>query len=571
VTSATEKTADEKKRQRRPVSPRLKRGAYLQTLAALLWLPQAGAIAFAVGNLAATGFDASLYYCAAAVFLIGCLRSLLDAAGAALAFDAARAELTGLREKAVAALARRSPLDRTRPASGEAASVLAEQAEMVTPYLARFVPVRIRVMLAPPVILAAVFWFSWVAALVLLVAAPLIPVFMALIGWRAQAASEKQLAALGGMNGFLLDRLRGLATIRTFRAVDMTALRLRANAETLRARTMNVLRIAFLSSAVLELFSALGVAMVAVYIGFHLLGTLHFGAWGHRLSLSDGLFILMLAPAFFEPLRDLSAVWHDRASGEASIRALENLGRHDMRVPGDGQRDDLQQETAAEIAPTVALHDVAFAYGDGPTVLEGFDLSVAAGEHIALLAPSGCGKSTLLAMIAGLAAPQTGTIAIGGVPLDDANAAALRARMRWIGQRPHIFAGSARYNITLGRAAEAGETAAIIADMALSHVTGVTGNALIGENGAGLSGGEALRLALARIAVDGKGSIILADEPTAHLDHDTAAHIADALLRLAKGRTLILATHDEALARKMDRIVQLGENRETLFQGRAAE
>ncbi len=262
----------------------------------------------------------------------------------------------------------------------------------------------------------------------------------------------------------------------------------------------------------------------------------------------------------------------DRGAG-AAVRADfdDQLAVARMRVPGDGQRDDLQQETAAEIAPTVALHDVAFAYGDGPTVLEGFDLSVAAGEHIALLAPSGCGKSTLLAMIAGLAAPQTGTIAIGGVPLDDANAAALRARMRWIGQRPHIFAGSARYNITLGRAAEAGETAAIIADMALSHVTGVTGNALIGENGAGLSGGEALRLALARIAVDGKGSIILADEPTAHLDHDTAAHIADALLRLAKGRTLILATHDEALARKMDRIVQLGENRETLFQGRAAE
>ncbi|ABS16245.1 MULTISPECIES: thiol reductant ABC exporter subunit CydD [Brucella/Ochrobactrum group] len=554
--------------QRRPVPSLLKRGAYLQALAALLWLPQAGILAYAIGRLADTGFDNSIYYSAAGIFVLGCLRSLLDSAGATKAFDAARLELSRLRTNAVSALAQRSPLDVTRPSSGEAASILAEQAEMVVPYLSRFVPVRIRVMLIPFAILAVVLWYSWAAALVLMVAAPLIPIFMALIGWRAKAASEKQLTALGGMNGFLLDRLRGLATIRTFHAVDATANRLRQNAETLRSKTMTVLRIAFLSSAVLELFAAIGVAMVAVYIGFHLLGQLNFGAWGHKLTLAEGLFVLLLSPAFFEPLRDLSAVWHDRAAGEASIDALEKLAEHPMPIVGK-----VGSHAATGDAPTVTLHNIDFGYGTGGKVLTAFNLDIAAGEHVALLAPSGYGKSTVLALVAGLTAPQTGQIEIGGIGLAEDTAEALRSRMSWIGQKPHIFAGSARQNITLGRQADVETTKAIIDDMALGHVLGVTGNSLIGENGAGISGGEALRLALSRAAVDLNADIILADEPTAHLDQETAKVIADSLLRLAKGKTLIVATHDETLARRMDRIVRLdgSVDNDPVWQRRAAE
>lgn len=554
--------------QRRPVPSLLKRGAYLQALAALLWLPQAGILAYAIGRLADTGFDNSIYYSAAGIFVLGCLRSLLDSAGATKAFDAARLELSRLRTNAVSALAQRSPLDVTRPSSGEAASILAEQAEMVVPYLSRFVPARIRVMLIPFAILAVVLWYSWAAALVLMVAAPLIPIFMALIGWRAKAASEKQLTALGGMNGFLLDRLRGLATIRTFHAVDATANRLRQNAETFRSKTMSVLRIAFLSSAVLELFAAIGVAMVAVYIGFHLLGQLNFGAWGHKLTLAEGLFVLLLSPAFFEPLRDLSAVWHDRASGEASIDALEKLAEHPMPIVGK-----VGSHATTGDAPTVTLHNIDFGYGTGGKVLTAFNLDIAAGEHVALLAPSGYGKSTVLALVAGLTAPQTGQIEIGGIGLADDTAEALRSRMSWIGQKPHIFAGSARQNITLGRQADVETTKAIIDDMALGHVLGVTGNSLIGENGAGISGGEALRLALSRAAVDLNADIILADEPTAHLDQETAKVIADSLLRLAKGKTLIVATHDETLARRMDRIVRLdgSVDNDPVWQRRAAE
>lgn len=569
VTQIDGKMAGDKRHSRRRSVPSLlKKGARLQAVAALLWLPQAGLLAYGVGKLAHVGFDATIYYLAAGLFLIGCLRSVLDGRGANQAFDAARSELSSLREKAVLALSQRSPLDTSRPSSGEAASILAEQAEMVVPYLSRFVPVRIRVMLVPLAIFFAVLWFSWAAAMVLLVAAPLIPIFMALIGWRAKAASEKQLVALGDMNGFLLDRLRGLATIRSFHAVDMTANRLRDNAELLRRKTMIVLRIAFLSSAVLELFAALGVAMVAVYIGFHLLGTLNFGAWGHKLTLGEGLFILLLSPAFFEPLRDLSAVWHDRASGEAAIDALEDLAKHEMPMVGR-----VASEKGSDVAPSIMLRGLSFGYVNGPAVFTDFSLDIEPGEHVALLAPSGYGKSTLLALIAGLAAPQQGEIRIGNIAYNDETAAMLRKKMRWVGQKPHIFSGSARYNITLGRDADLSKTATIIDQMALGHVAGVTGNGLIGENGAGLSGGEALRLALARIAVDTRADIILADEPTAHLDHETANRIAESLISLAKGKTLIVSTHDETLAHKMDRIIRLDHmsDDQPLCEKRAAE
>ena len=230
---------------------------------------------------------------AGGLLLLGLLRSGCEAWGLRRLFLVSRAQLSTLRAQVAAALAQRSPLDSARPASGLAASVIAEQAEAVLPWLVRYQPARWRVMLILPAIAITVASLSWVAALVLVLAAPLIPLFMALVGWRAKTASEAHMTELGGLNAFLLDRLRGLSTLRALGAVDATALRLRSAAQALRERTMVVLRIAFLSSAVLELFAALGVAMVAVYIGFHLLGTLEFGAWGQRLSLGEGLFILL--------------------------------------------------------------------------------------------------------------------------------------------------------------------------------------------------------------------------------------------------------------------------------------
>lgn len=546
-----------------PLERALRRAGLLQALAVLGWVPQAALIACVVAGIAAGAGVRAAVLPALGLVMIGLLRAGAEAMGSRLAFRAARAELTRRRLEAVQALARRSPLEVDRPASGLAASVLAEQAEAVVPYLARFRPVRLRATLVPLVLLACVLPISWAAALVLTVCAPLIPLFMALIGWQAKAASEAQLVEMGAMNGFLLDRLRGLATLRAFGAVDATARRLRADAESLRVRTMAVLRIAFLSSAVLELFSAVSVALVAVYIGLHLLGVLSFGSWGEPIGLGHGLFVLLLAPAFFEPLRDLSAVWHDRAAGQAALEALDRLtGQTSASCLLGGAGEPAAEAAVAPFgAPEVRLANITFRHagaGDAP-VLAGFDLTVAPGEHVALFAPSGAGKSTVLALIAGLARPEAGEVRIAGEALTDASADRLRARMTALGQTPHIFAGTLAGNVSLGRPAESDAVRAALEAARLGEIAAARGPAPIGEAGRGMSGGEALRLALARLAFDRQAGLILADEPTAHLDSATAAEVSDALLTLARGRTLILATHDAALAARMDRVIRLGD------------
>ncbi|WBV45272.1 thiol reductant ABC exporter subunit CydD (plasmid) [Pseudoroseomonas cervicalis] len=539
--------------------PAAQRGALLQALAGAFWLPQAALLAWAIQGLAEGGGFGAVTLPAAGVALLGLARAALETKGGRMLFAAGRGLLSGLRAKALAALAARSPLDATRPASGTAASVLAEQADAVLPYLLRFRAARLRATLLPPLIVLAILPFSWLAALALLLAAPLIPLFMALIGWRAQAASEAQMLELGGMNGFLLDRLRGLSSIRALGAVEATATRLRAQAESLRARTMAVLRIAFLSSTVLELFSALGVALVAVYVGFHLLGQAAPGAWGGQLSLGQGLFILLLAPAFFEPLREMCSAWHDRAAGEAALAALERLAEDAAPLPAA-----LVPAPALAPAPPSALSAEGLVFrhaGAAAPALSGLSLDIAAGEHVALLGPSGAGKSTLLALLAGLAVPEQGVLRLDGAPMDKAQAAGLRRRIAWVGQRPHLFAGSLRANVTLGRPEIGGEAAARalrLAGLGAVAARGASlGDAAVGEGGAGLSGGEALRLALARALADPAATLVLADEPTAHLDAATAASLTETLLALCQGRTLLLATHDPALAARMDRVITL--------------
>lgn len=537
--------------------PSTRNATFVMSAAALLWIPQAALLAFAVQGLANGAGLADMLAPAGGFLALGVLRASCEAWGARRLFAASRRHLALLRSRAAQALAARSPLDRERLASGRAASALAEQAEAVLPWLVRYQPARMRTMLVPPVIALAVLYYSWVAALILVVAAPLIPIFMAVIGWRAKAASEAQLQVIGGMSGFLLDRLRGLSTLRALGAVDATAQRVRASAESVRASTMRVLRIAFLSSTALELFSALGVALVAVYVGFHLLGEIGPGSWGVRLTLAEGLFILLLAPSFFEPLRELAAVWHDKASGEAALKELEGLQHAGLALPGALAPQDTPRTGRA---PSVDIEGLVFQHPGEAPLFDGEDLYVRAGEHVALVGPSGSGKTTLLSIIAGLAPANGGAVRIGGVQLDAQSAAGLRARMAWIGQKPHVFSGSVRGNVALERdGIDSAAVGAAVRRAGLGHVGHATPGDSLGEGGLGLSGGELVRLALARAVCAPHAGLLLADEPTAHLDRDTAASVIDALVELAQGRTLIVATHDLTLAARLGRIVRIGE------------
>lgn len=545
----------------------------LHAASPLCWLPQAALLALAVSRLHAGGGLAGVLQPAAGIVLLGLLRAGCEAWSAARLFDHAREGLTAWRHRGAAMLAGRCALDRQRMPAGAAASALAEQAEAILPWLTRYQSALWRVRIVPPLLLLPVAWLSWAAAGVLLLAAPLIPLFMAIVGWRAKAASEAQWLQLGDMNAFLLDRLRGLPTLRALNAVDLSARRLRRHAEALRQRTMRVLRIAFLSSAVLELFAALGVALVAVYVGFHLLGYLNFGAWGARLELAEALFILLLAPAFFEPLRELAAVWHDRAAGEAAMQALRRLSDGGLSLPGAGPvaagpqiPPQIPLQTALQIAPQrralrppgVRVQGLAFAFPGERSLFENFDLELRPGEKLALVGGSGAGKTVLLSLLAGLVPASAGCIEVGGRPLTAETLPQLRRRMAWMGQHPHVFAGSLWHNVSLGRP-DVGEDEVRQA-MRLARLDAVLQarpELVLGEGGTGLSGGENARLALARLAAAPEADLLLVDEPTAHLDGETAGQIAQALEVLAQGRTLIVATHDPLLAARMDRVVRL--------------
>ena len=580
---------------------RLDAACLIHALSPLLWIPQAALLALGVARLQSGAGLSGVMWPAAGIVVAGLLRAWLDAWSSTRMFESARSHLTLWRERAITSLSARSPLDRSRLHAGTAASVLAEQAEAILPWLTRYHGAMWRVRLMPLVILLPVAWYSWAAAAVLITAAPLIPLFMVLVGWRARAASEAQWLQMSSMNAYLLDRLRGLPTLRALGSVQATARRLRASAEDLRQRTMKVLRIAFLSSAVLELFSALGVAMVAAYVGFHVLGYLEFGAWGGRLTLGEGLFILLLAPAFFEPLRELAAVWHDRAAGVAAMDALERLNGNGLPLldeattvrPGAGgaaadslssadhdqSAPDAVKPASAKAAlvkaasvkpastdpaspqrpaPGVRLTDLGFAFPDEQPVFQGFSLAVRPGEHVALVGGSGTGKTVLMSLLAGLLVPTSGRIEIDGQTLAPDTVGALRERMAWMGQRAHVFAAPVRDNIALGRPSVDDERVRqAITQARLDTVAQAHPGISLGEGGTGLSGGEAARLALARLIAAPEADLLLADEPTAHLDSETADQVAESLVTLARGRTLIVATHDPRLAARMDRIVQL--------------
>ena len=575
---------------------RLDAACLIHALSPLLWIPQAALLALGIARLQSGAGLSGVVWPAAGIVVAGLLRAWLDAWSSTRMFESARSHLSLWRERAITSLSARSPLDRSRLHAGTAASVLAEQAEAILPWLTRYHGAMWRVRLMPLVILLPVAWYSWAAATVLITAAPLIPLFMVLVGWRARAASEAQWLQMSSMNAFLLDRLRGLPTLRALGSVQATARRLRASAEDLRQRTMKVLRIAFLSSAVLELFSALGVAMVAAYVGFHLLGYLEFGAWGGRLTLGEGLFILLLAPAFFEPLRELAAVWHDRAAGVAAMDALERLNENGLPLldeapaaqpgaekaatdsvppaPHDRPAPDAVKPRSVKAAsvkpasvdpaspqrpaPGVRLSDLGFAFPDEKPVFQGFSLAVRPGEHVALVGGSGTGKTVLMSLLAGLLVPTSGRIEIDGQTLAPDTVRALRERMAWMGQRAHVFAAPVRDNIALGRPSVDDERARqAITQARLDTVAQAHPGVSLGEGGTGLSGGEAARLALARLIAAPEADLLLADEPTAHLDSETADQVAESLVTLARGRTLIVATHDPRLAARMDRIVQL--------------
>ena len=448
-----------------------------------------------------------------------------------------------------------------KPAGSWAALIL-EQIDDMQDYYARYLPQMFLAGIIPLLILLAVFPVNWAAGLILLVTAPLIPLFMALVGMGAADANRRNFAALARLSGNFLDSLRGLDTLRLFHRAAAERAAIHHASESFRARTMEVLRLAFLSSAVLEFFASLSIALVAVYFGFSYLGELHFGSYGTGVTLFAGFLVLILAPEFFQPLRDLGSFYHAKAQATGAADALVTfLTRHPDQAPGQG--DTPFSATAAISVDAEALEILS---PDGNVLAGPLTFRVAAGQRIAIVGLSGAGKSSLLNALLGFL-PYRGSLRVNQQELRTLAPLSWRRHLAWVGQNPHLPAATLRQNILLGNPeATAGALETAIQRAYVDEFLPLLPEGLdtaVGDHAARLSVGQAQRVAVAR-ALLAPGGLLLLDEPAASLDAHSEQRVMAALAGAAAGQTTLLVTHRLEDTRQCDEIW-------VMQQGRIAE
>ncbi len=443
--------------------------------------------------------------------------------------------------------------------TGALASVAMEQVEGLHSFFAHYLPQTALAVAVPLLIVAFVFPVSWAAGGLLLLSAPLIPLFMMLVGMGAESISQRHFQALARMSAHFLDTLQGLPTLKLFHRSREEKKNIARVSGEFRRRTMAVLRVAFISSGVLEFFSALSIALVAVFLGMRYLGYVDFGTYGAPLTLAGGLFILLLAPDFYMPLRELGTHYHARADAIGAAEAIVAL--LDRPLPGGG----INEFTLGSQGLHIMCRDLHLAYDAGRRpALAGVDLTLAPGEKIALVGTSGAGKSTLLHLVLGFLSPDQGEIRINGCDLREFSLPSWHRQIAWIGQRPALFHGTIQENIRMGRPDASMEKvlaaahAARVLEFADRMPAGL--DTAVGERGAGLSRGQAQRVALARAFLK-EAPLILMDEPTAGLDRNNEAMVMAAMERLAEGRTLLMATHRLATLESADRILVMAQGR----------
>ncbi|MEU2589914.1 thiol reductant ABC exporter subunit CydD [Streptomyces albidoflavus] len=412
-------------------------------------------------------------------------------------------------------------------------------------YFARYLPQLGLAVVVPVAVLARIVTEDWVSAAIIVVTLPLIPLFMALIGWATQSRMDRQWGLLSRLSGHFLDVVAGLPTLKIFGRAKAQAESIRRITHDYRRATLRTLRIAFLSSFALELLATLSVALVAVTIGMRLVHG--------DMDLYTGLVILVLAPEAYLPLRQVGAQYHAAAEGLAA--AEEVFAVLETPVPHTG--------TQAPPAGALAFEGVTVRYPgrDAPAVREA-TFTVEPGETVALVGPSGCGKTTLLQAALGFVAPAEGRVTVGGTDLAEVDRELWHQRIAWVPQRPQLFAGTVAENVRLARpdASEAEVARALEQAGAREFVAGLPAGAEteLGEDGAGLSAGQRQRVALARAFLADR-PVLLLDEPTASLDGASEEAVVEAVRRLAVGRTVLLVVHRPALLAVADRVVRLDE------------
>ncbi|WP_072669268.1 heme ABC transporter permease/ATP-binding protein CydD [Vibrio injensis] len=438
--------------------------------------------------------------------------------------------------------------------AGAWATLTLEQVEEMHDFFARYLPQMALAVLIPFIILVVVFPVNWAAGLIFLITAPLIPLFMALVGMKAADAGKKNFKALQRLSGHFYDRLQAMTTIRLFDRTQAETEQMLGASEVFRKRTMDILRIAFLSSAVLEFFASVSIAITAVYFGFSFIGELNFGYYGTGVTLFAGLFILILAPEFYQPLRDLGTFYHAKQQAIAAAESMVDFLSIDIKQVQSGHQV-MDNPSSIEII----AKDLSVLSLEGKTLVGPISFQLAHGQTTALVGPSGAGKTSLVNALLGFM-PYQGSLTINGTELSQIDHASWRALISWIGQNPLLVHGTIRDNVTLGKESVDDKQLNQVLDDAFAREF-VTSHGLdypISDRSGGLSVGQAQRLALARAMLQ-NGKFWLLDEPTASLDAQSEQLVMRSLTQQISDKTALFVTHQLEPLRSVDQILVMQE------------
>jgi len=413
-------------------------------------------------------------------------------------------------------------------------------------YYARYLPQMALAVSVPLLIVIVIFPFNWVAALILLATAPLIPTFMAMVGMGAADANRRNFKALARLSGHFLDRLRGMETLRIFGRGAAETDTIRKASEDFRSRTMEVLRLAFLSSGVLEFFTSLSIALVAVYFGFSYLGELNFGHYGTGVTLFSGFLALILAPEFFQPLRDLGTFYHAKAQAVGAADSLKTFLETPLAHP---ERGEAVPDDSSGIG--LCARDLWITSPEGAVLAGPLNFTLPAGQRVVLVGQSGSGKSSLINALSGFLSYR-GSLQINGTELRDLNPEAWRQRLSWVGQNPQLPAATLRENVLLARPdASDAELNAALDSAWVSEFLPLLPQGIdtpVGDQAARLSVGQAQRVAVARALLN-PCQLLLLDEPAASLDAHSEQRVMQALNAASLRQTTLMVTHQlEGLA-----------------------
>lgn len=477
------------------------------------------------------------------------VRAILAFARERTSFEAGKRLRLQIRQQVLDKLCELGPAYIKGKPAGSWATIVLEQIEDLQDFYARYLPQMLLAGFIPLTILVAVFPLNWAAGLILLTTAPLIPIFMILVGRGAADANRKNFKALTQLSGHFMDRLKGLKTLKLFNQGKAELKSIESASESFRAGTMAVLRLAFLSSAVLEFFAALSIAVLAVYFGFSFLDELNFGHYGESITLFIGLFILMLAPEFYQPLRDMGTHYHAKAQAIGAAEALKEL--LDYEIPHQQQntntlKSSIEKSSVDFNMPlTLQAENLCVYSFDGTLLVGPVSFSLQQREDIALVGPSGSGKTSLLNALLGFL-PYQGSLLINGVELNMIDKAQWRKNLAWLGQDPQLFYGTIRENISMGDNAlpdtviQSHLKQVAIWDFVNEKPLGL--DHPIGEQMAGLSVGQAQRIALAR-ALSKNAQLFLLDEPTASLDQHSEKIIFDTIRQATQKMSSVMISH----------------------------